>query len=165
MFRDIKKKNLLFFGTRISTLFGTYQIKMLLCKQKHSFSMLANSGDTTKNGISGDSFVSTNEGYIQIKNLTSEHLLLSENGEFTKIVKISSFLYNGPLLKVRAKYHPIPLLCVPEQEFLVRTKLKGKTFTEASYKKANDLTRADFFGMIINQKNELPPNLFNSKKN
>ena len=118
--------------------------------------------------------VLTNNSYKLIEDLTVEYiknnniLLMTHTGNFQPIVNIQQKQYNGNLYKFKVKYHPEIITCTDEHPFYIRkknvsykNKKKVYTFEEPVWKKANEITKLDYFGMVINNKSIIPEFTFN----
>ena len=112
-----------------------------------------------------DTLVLTNNGYKEIQNVTIEDQLLTHTGQFQKIVNLQRKEYNGLLYNLKLKFYPEIITCTEEHPFYVRTQTKiwnnnlrkyQQTFGEPEWKNASKLTKNDFFGMVINSKEEIP---------
>ena len=109
--------------------------------------------------------VLTDEGYKNIENVRGNELLLTHTGKFQKITNLQRKIYKGKLYHIKAKYHPSPVICTEEHPFYVRTKNRkwntklnkyDYNFNKPEWIKANKLTKNDYFGMKINNKNIIP---------
>jgi len=97
----------------------------------------------------------TNNGYKNIEDVKITDKLLTHNGKFQKIINLQRKIYTGDLFDIKIKYHPELITTTEEHPFYVREK-KGNNFGNPIWKKANELTMNDYFGMIINN-NEIIP--------
>jgi DNA-methyltransferase (dcm) len=82
--------------------------------------------------------------------------------------------YNGLLYNLKLKYHPEVITATEEHPFYVRTQRKiwnnslrkyDYSFAEPEWKIASRLTTNDYFGMVINSKEEIPTFHFDKKIN
>lgn len=121
-----------------------------------------------------DTLVLTNNGYNEIQNVVIEDRLLTHTGQFQKIVNLQRKEYNGLLYNFKIKYHPEVITCTEEHPFYVRTQRKiwnnslrkyDYSFAEPEWKIASRLTTNDYFGMVINSKEEIPTFHFEKKIN
>jgi site-specific DNA-cytosine methylase len=97
----------------------------------------------------------TNNGYKNIEDVKITDKLLTHNGKFQKIINLQRKIYTGDLFDIKIKYHPELITTTEEHPFYVREK-KGNIFGNPIWKKVNELTMNDYFGMIINN-NEIIP--------
>jgi hypothetical protein len=109
--------------------------------------------------------VLTNTGYKPIEDITLNDKLQTHTGAFQKILNLQQKVYDGILFDIRIKYHPMNITCTEEHPFYVREKktlLENKTkettyqFGEPIWKNAKDITKNDYFGMIVNNKQNIP---------
>ena len=121
-----------------------------------------------------DTIVLTNNGYKEIQNVVIEDQLLTHTGQFQKIVNLQRKEYNGMLYNFKIKYHPEVITCTEEHPFYVRTQKKiwnnslrkyDYSFAEPEWKIASKLTTNDYFGMVINSKEEIPTFHFEKRIN
>jgi DNA (cytosine-5)-methyltransferase 1 len=121
-----------------------------------------------------DTLVLTNNGYKEIQNVVIEDKLLTHTGQFQKIVNLQRKEYNGLLYNFKIKYHPEVITATEEHPFYVRTQRKiwnnslrkyDYSFAEPEWKIASRLTMNDYFGMVINSKEEIPTFHFDKKIN
>jgi len=121
-----------------------------------------------------DTLVLTNNGYKEIQNVVIEDKLLTHTGQFQKIVNLQRKEYNGLLYNLKIKYHPEVITATEEHPFYVRTQTKiwnnslrkyDYSFAEPEWKIASRLTTNDYFGMVINSKEEIPTFHFDKKIN
>ena len=121
-----------------------------------------------------DTLVLTNNGYKEIQNVVIEDRLLTHTGQFQKIVNLQRKEYNGLLYNLKLKYHPEVITATEEHPFYVRTQRKiwnnslrkyDYSFAEPEWKIASRLTINDYFGMVINSKEEIPTFHFEKKIN
>ena len=92
----------------------------------------------------------TKQGYKKIEDVEITDLLLTHTGKFQKIVNLQRKIYNGTLLDIRVKYRPNVISATEEHPFYVREKKGPRDFGPPVWKKANELTMNDYFGMVIN---------------
>jgi len=118
--------------------------------------------------------VLTDEGYKNIEDVIGHELLLTHTGKFQKILNLQRKIYKGKLYHIKAKYHPSPVICTEEHPFYVRERKRiwnnkirryEYYFNKPEWKKANKLTKNDYFGMKINNKNIIPTFTFQKKIN
>ena len=78
-------------------------------------------------------------------------------------------IYNGELYNIKLKYHPNKIICTGEHPFYVREKVKKwnnairryeYSYSNPKWKKANELTKLDYFGMVINNNEIIPEFIF-----
>lgn len=100
--------------------------------------------------------VLTNRGYLPIEEVSLDDTLLTHTGIFQSIINLQRKLYTGTLYKIRAKYHPVPLVATEEHPFYVRERCSNGRFEPPVWKKACNLTPTDYFGMPINTNNKIP---------
>ena len=107
--------------------------------------------------------VLTLDGYKNIEDVVLQDTLLTHTGKFQNIVNLQRKVYNGDLYELKIKYHSDIITCTEEHPFYIREKInirKNKkltyTFEEPLWKKARELTKNDYFGMIINTNEKIP---------
>ena len=109
--------------------------------------------------------VLTYNGYKNIEDVLLYDKLLTHTGEFQNILNLQQKLYNGDLYEIDIKYHSNTINCTSEHPFYIRERKREwdsklniyiYTFDKPIWKKANELTENDYFGMIINNKNIIP---------
>ena len=98
----------------------------------------------------------TNNGYKNIEDVEITDRLLTHNGKFQKIINLQRKIYTGDLFDIKIKYHPELITTTEEHPFYVREKKGNNIFGNSIWKKANELTMNDYFGMVINN-NEIIP--------
>ena len=112
-----------------------------------------------------DTLVLTDNGYKEIQNVAIEDKLLTHTGKFQKLVNLQRKEYNGLLYEIKLKYHPDIITCTEEHPFYVREQKKtwnsslkkyDYSYGEPMWKTASKLTMNDYFGMVINTKEEVP---------
>ena len=99
--------------------------------------------------------VLTNSGYKKIEDVSLEDQLLTHTGKFQKILNLQSKYYTGKLYHISVKHHPEVIICTQEHPLYVRKK-DGNKWLEPVWKKACELSNDDYYGMVINRKNEIP---------
>ena len=118
--------------------------------------------------------VSTNSGYKNIEDVLLEDKLLTHTGKFQNIINLQRKLYTGDLYDLKIKYHPEIISCTEEHPFYVREKVKiwdnsirkyKITYNEPVWKPAKELTKNDYFGMVINTNEIVPEFTFDKKIN
>jgi len=117
--------------------------------------------------------VLTNEGYKNIEDVNLDNTLMTHTGKFQKIINLQRKIYNGILYKIQAKYHT-SFTTTERHPFYVREKQKiwnnkirkyDYIFKKAEWKRAQNLTNNDYFGMKINQNRIIPEFNFEKKIN
>jgi DNA-cytosine methyltransferase len=107
----------------------------------------------------------TNNGYKNIEDVELTDKLLTHTGKFQNILNLQRKQYSGELFDIKIKFHPEIISSTEEHPFYVCEKKKkwdslnrryNIFFTEPKWKKANELTMKDYFGMVIND-NEIIP--------
>jgi len=107
----------------------------------------------------------TNNGYKNIEDVELTDKLLTHTGKFQNILNLQRKQYSGELFDIKIKYHPEIITSTEEHPYYVCEKKKewdslnrryNIFFTEPKWKKANELTMNDYFGMVIND-NEIIP--------
>ena len=107
----------------------------------------------------------TNNGYKNIEDVTLSDKLLTHTGKFQNIVNLQRKIYTGQLYDFKIKYHPELITATEEHPFYVREQKKTWTsslkkydysYGEPTWKTASKLTMNDYFGMVINTKEEVP---------
>ena len=115
--------------------------------------------------------VLTQDGYKNIENILVNDKLLTR-GVVKNILKLRTSVYNGDVYNVYIKNHPNVITCTKEQLFYVREK-KCITinnnpeiiFKNPVWKKANNLTTNDYYGMVINRNRIIPEFTFKNPYN
>lgn len=92
--------------------------------------------------------VLTFKGYKNIEDVTLTDQLLTHTGTFQKIINLQQKVYCGELYEFRVKYHSETIRCTEDHPFYVREK-KQTTFGQPIWKKANEITDHDYFGMVV----------------
>ncbi len=106
--------------------------------------------------------VLTNNGYMPIESITLEHKLLTHTGKFQPIINLQEKIYDQTLYSIRVKYHPEMIVATEEHPFYVRSRSRTwentsrSSFGEPTWKSAKTLTMDDYFGMVINDKANIP---------
>ena len=107
--------------------------------------------------------VLTQCGYKNIEDVQLNDNLLTHTGNFQNILNLQRKIYNGELYNIKIKYHPTVITCTEEHPFYVREKkcfIKNNkvlnTFDKPQWKKANELTKNDYIGMVVNTNNLIP---------
>ena len=107
----------------------------------------------------------TNNGYKNIEDVTLSDKLLTHTGKFQNIVNLQRKIYTGQLYDFKIKYHPELITATEEHPFYVREQKKAwnsslkkydYSYGEPMWKTASKLTMNDYFGMVINTKEEVP---------
>jgi DNA (cytosine-5)-methyltransferase 1 len=98
----------------------------------------------------------TNNGYKNIEDVVITDRLLTHTGKFQKIKNLQSKIYTGSVFDIKIMYHPDLITTTEEHPFYVREKHANNIFGKAIWKKANELTMHDYFGMIINNNGIIP---------
>lgn len=101
----------------------------------------------------------TNNGYKNIEDVQLTDKLLTHTGQFQNILNLQRKIYNGQMFDLKIKYHPEIITATEEHPFYVREKKKvlhEYSFGEPKWKIANELTKNDYFGMVINDKQIIP---------
>jgi len=101
----------------------------------------------------------TNNGYKNIEDVELTDKLLTHTGQFQNILNLQRKIYNGDIFDLKIKYHPEIITATEEHPFYVREKknvLDEYSFGEPEWKTANKLTKNDYFGMVINDKEIIP---------
>jgi DNA (cytosine-5)-methyltransferase 1 len=107
----------------------------------------------------------TDKGYRNIEFVSLEDKLMTHTGNFQEIVNIQRKMYNGCMYDLKFKYQPKTISCTEEHPFYVRekrrtwdtkTKQYKTIFEQPVWKKACELTKNDYFGMVINTKEIIP---------
>ena len=107
--------------------------------------------------------VLTNTGYKLIENITLENKLLTHTGKFQSIINLQNKKYTGKLFNFKIKYLPEFVSCTEEHPFYIREQtitIENKTsiykYGEPKWKNANEITKNDYFGMVINNNSIIP---------
>jgi hypothetical protein len=118
--------------------------------------------------------VLTNDGYKNIEDINLDDKLITHKQKCENILNLQRKMYNGELYSYDIKYHPENIICTKEHPFYVREQIKIWNNTKRNYdyfwkkpvwKKANEITLNDYFGMPINSKNVIPKFTFEKKIN
>jgi DNA (cytosine-5)-methyltransferase 1 len=122
-----------------------------------------------------DTKILTNEGYINIQDVTLNHTLMTHTGKFQKILNLQTKIYNDKnLYNINIKYHPYNVKCTPEHPFYIRQKhikwnnnLKKNItyFDEPKWIPAKDINNTTYMGMKINTNNIIPEFSYERKIN
>jgi hypothetical protein len=107
----------------------------------------------------------TDNGYKSIEDVVLSDKLLTHTGKYQKIVNLQRKIYTGNLFEMKIKYHPEIITATEEHPFYVREKKKNNIFGNPEWKKANELTMNDYFGMVINNNEIIPEFTFDRKIN
>jgi DNA (cytosine-5)-methyltransferase 1 len=116
-----------------------------------------------------DTRVLTNSGYKEIQNVVIDDKLLTHTGTFQNIINLQKKIYNGLLYNIKLKYHPEIITCTEEHPFYVREQKKVwnnllrkyvYSYNEAEWKNANKIQENHLFGMVINNKKDIPTFVF-----
>lgn len=107
--------------------------------------------------------VITEKGYKNIEDVILEDRLLTHIGVFQNIVNLQQKVYSGELYNINLKYHPEIIICTEEHPFYVREKIKKGVFNTPIWKKVNELTMNDYFGMVIDNNEIIPEFRFQHK--
>lgn len=108
--------------------------------------------------------VLTDEGYKNIEDVSLSDTLMTHTGKFQKILNLQRTKYNGVLYKIQAKYHT-SFTATEKHPFYVREKTRkwntqtnkyDYSYKEPEWKRAQNLTKNDYFGMKINQNRIIP---------
>lgn len=109
--------------------------------------------------------VLTNRGYKPIESVGLDDTLLTHTGLFQPIVNLQRKVYKGDLYSLKIRYHPELIQATKEHPFYVRSSQKiwnsrirkyVVQYGEPEWKKACELKETDYFGMVVNTKQELP---------
>jgi DNA (cytosine-5)-methyltransferase 1 len=106
----------------------------------------------------------TNNGYKNIEDVKITDKLLTHNRKFQKIKNLQRKIYTGKLFDIKIKYHPELITTTEEHPFYIREK-KGNNFGNPIWKKANEITMNDYFGMVINSNEIIPEFTFEETTN
>jgi DNA (cytosine-5)-methyltransferase 1 len=93
--------------------------------------------------------VLTNEGYVNIENVTVSMKLMTHTGNFRSIVNLQRKIYSGVLCAVSYHNHN-RVICTEEHPFYIRTMREDGTLGEPEWKPANTLTGCDYCGTLTN---------------
>ena len=108
--------------------------------------------------------VLTDEGYKNIEDVNLSDTLMTHTGKFQKILNLQRTKYNGALYKIQAKYHT-SFTATEKHPFYVREKTRkwntqtnkyDYSYNKPEWKRAQNLTKNDYFGMKINQNRIIP---------
>ena len=97
----------------------------------------------------------TSIGYKNIEDITTKDIVLTHTGKFQKIILLQNNIYTGYIYKLDINHCLKIIKCTDEHLFY--TCEKNKT---PIWKYAKDLTKNDYFGMIINTNSILPKFVF-----
>ena len=98
----------------------------------------------------------TNNGYKKIEDVELTDKLLTHTGKFQQIINLQRKVYNGELFDIKIKYHPESISATEEHPFYIREKKGQNVYGNPVWKKANELTMNDYFGMVINNHEIIP---------
>jgi thymidylate synthase len=87
------------------------------------------------------------DGYRKISEITTNDLVLTEDGSYQKVYDLHETSYNGELLNIKIHGNNKTITVTPNHPFLIRNK---------GYISASDITKNDYVGLPIN-KNEIIP--------
>lgn len=104
--------------------------------------------------------VLTKNGYKNIEKVTLDDELLTHKSNFKSIVNLQRKNYSGLFYKFDVKYHPHIIECTKEHPFYVRNKN-----SKPLWKEAQQITKNDYFGMVINNDSKIPQFTFQRKVN
>lgn len=99
--------------------------------------------------------VITENGYRNIEEVVLRDRLLTHRGYYQNILNLQQKIFNGILYKITSKSNTQEILCTPDHPFFVRRK-KNKIFMDPQWKNASELSKNDFIGMVINNRNVVP---------
>ena len=117
--------------------------------------------------------VLTEEGFKNIEDVTLDNKLMTHTGKFQNIINLQRTNYSGLLYKIQAKYHT-SFTTTEKHPFYVREKTRqwntetnkyDYTYNQPEWKRAQNLTNNDYFGMKINQNRIIPEFNFDRKIN
>lgn len=91
----------------------------------------------------------TKQGYKKIEDVEITDELLTHTGAYQKIIDLQRKTYNGTLYDIQVKCRPYVITTTEEHPFYIREKIGNKMFKQPVWKKANELTMNDYFGMVI----------------
>jgi thymidylate synthase len=97
--------------------------------------------------FTSDMLVACIDGYRKISEITTNDLVLTEDGSYQKVYELHETNYNGNLLKIKTHGNSKSINTTPNHPFLVRDK---------GYINASEITKNDYLGIPIN-KNEIIP--------
>jgi thymidylate synthase len=97
--------------------------------------------------FTSDMLVACIDGYRKISEITTNDLVLTEDGSYQKVYELHETNYNGNLLKIKTHANSKSINSTPNHPFLVRDK---------GYINASEITKNDYLGIPIN-KNEIIP--------
>jgi DNA (cytosine-5)-methyltransferase 1 len=107
----------------------------------------------------------TNNGYKNIEDVEITDRLLTHNRKFQNILNLQRKIYTGNLFDIKIKYHPELITTTEEHPFYIREKKENNIFGNSMWKKANELTMNDYFGMVINNNEIIPEFTFEKSIN
>jgi DNA (cytosine-5)-methyltransferase 1 len=107
----------------------------------------------------------TNSGYKNIEDVEITDKLLTHTGKIQNILNLQRKNYTGDLFDIKIKYHSDIVVSTEEHPFYIREKKGKELFGEPIWKKANELTMNDYFGMVINNNEIIPKFTFEKKIN
>ena len=93
----------------------------------------------------------TNSGYKPVECVTHEDRLLTHTGVFRDIINIQTKLYSKTMSTIRFT-NDTTINCTEEHPFYVRTYNKSRRFSDPYWKPANQLTKNDHCGMVVNRR-------------
>lgn len=108
--------------------------------------------------------VLTYSGYKKIENVEKNDKLLTHKYKFQNIMNLQKKIYSGTIYSFHINHHPKVVECTDEHPFYVREKKKiwdenlkkyKYMFMSPVWKKAYEITKDDYVGMIISNKNNV----------
>lgn len=109
--------------------------------------------------------VLTESGYKPIESVTLDDKLVTHTGKIQSIVNLQRKICSGLLYDIRLKYHPEVISSTEEHPYYVRQRVQTwnnavrkyeYSFGAPCWKRANEITSSDFFGMVINSESKIP---------
>ncbi len=116
--------------------------------------------------------VITNNGYKNIEDVELDDTLLTHTGIFQKILNLQQKQYTGKMYKISLKYHGETIVCTDEHPFYIREKKRiwnhekkgyNIVYDDPIWKKASELNKDDYYGMVINDREIIPEKTISKK--
>lgn len=97
--------------------------------------------------LTEDMMVACIDGYRKISEITTNDLVLTEDGSYQKVYELHETNYNGNLLKIKTHANSKSINATPNHPFLVRDK---------GYINASEITKNDYLGIPVNKNKIIP---------
>lgn len=116
--------------------------------------------------------VLTNNNYKNIEDIQLTDKLLTHTGNYKSILNLQRKKYSGNIFSIDFDYIPNTIVCTEEHPFYIKEKSKIwddnlnkyiDKFSHPYWLPIKNIKKNNYFGMIINTKNELPSHIDNNK--